>query len=93
VIDLLTISPMDYEIFTESVKKTGRTVVVHEAPRSFGVAAEIAARLMEKSFLYLEAPVKRVTGFDVHIPLFQKEKEYLPGVERILKAARQTLDF
>ena len=93
VIDLLTISPMDHEVFTESVKKTGRAVVVHEAPRSFGAAAEIAARLVEKSFLYLEAPIKRVTGFDVHIPLFQKEKVYLPGVARILQAARQTLDF
>jgi len=93
VIDLLTLSPMDHEVFTESVKKTGRAVVVHEAPRSFGAAAEIAARLVEKSFLYLEAPIKRVTGFDVHIPLFQKEKFYLPGVARILQAARQTLKF
>jgi pyruvate dehydrogenase E1 component beta subunit len=93
VIDLLTISPLDHEIFTESAKKTGRVVVIHEAPRSFGAAAEITARLVEKSFLYLEAPIKRVTGFDVHIPLFQKEKAYLPGVARILKAARQTLDF
>jgi pyruvate dehydrogenase E1 component beta subunit len=93
IIDLQTISPMDHSAFSESVKKTGRAVVVHEAPRSFGVAAEIAARLVEKSLLYLEAPVKRVTGFDVPIPLFQKEKVYLPGVARIIKAARQTLDF
>jgi pyruvate dehydrogenase E1 component beta subunit len=93
VIDLLTISPMDHAAFAESAKKTGRVVVVHEAPRSFGTAAEITARLIEKSFLYLEAPVKRVTGFDVHIPLFQKEKVYLPGVGRILKAARQTMEF
>ena len=93
VIDLLTISPMDHEVFTESAKKTGRVVVVHEAPRSFGAAAEITARLVEKAFLYLEAPVKRVTGFDVHIPLFQKEKDYLPNAGRILRAARQTLEF
>jgi pyruvate dehydrogenase E1 component beta subunit len=93
VIDLLTVSPMDHEVFTESVKKTGRAVVVHEAPRSFGAAAEIVTRLVEKSFLYLEAPIKRVTGFDVHIPLFQKENDYLPGAARILKAARQTLNF
>jgi pyruvate dehydrogenase E1 component beta subunit len=93
VIDLLTISPMDHEVFTKSAKKTGRVVVVHEAPRSFGAAAEIASRLVEKAFLYLEAPVKRVTGFDVHMPLFQKEKDYLPNVGRILRAARQTLDF
>jgi pyruvate dehydrogenase E1 component beta subunit len=84
---------MDHSAFSESVKKTGRAVVVHEAPRSFGAAAEVTARLVEKSFLYLEAPIKRVTGFDVHIPLFQKEKIYLPGVARIVKAARQTLNF
>lgn len=93
VIDLLTISPMDHAVFVESVKKTGRAVVVHEAPRSFGAAAEITARLVEKSFLYLEAPVKRVTGFDVHIPLFQREKQFLPDAVRIVTAARQTLDF
>ena len=93
VIDLLTISPLDHEVFTESVKKTGRVVIIHEAPRSFGPAAEITARLVEKSFLYLEAPVKRVTGFDLHIPLFQREKEYLPDTARIVKAARETLEF
>jgi len=93
VIDLLTISPLKHETFTESVKKTGRAVVIHEAPRSFGPGAEITARLVEKSFLYLEAPIRRVTGFDIHMPLFQKELDYLPGVARILKAARETLDY
>jgi pyruvate dehydrogenase E1 component beta subunit len=91
VIDLLTISPLDDELFTQSVRKTGRALVVHEAPRSFGPGAEIIARLMEKSFYYLEAPVARVTGFDVVIPLFGHEKAYLPSVQRIVRAARNTL--
>lgn len=93
VIDLLTISPLDDELFTQSVRKTGRAVVIHEAPRSFGPGAEVAARLMEKSFLYLEAPIRRVTGFDLVIPLYQREKAYLPGVKRIVRAVRETLEF
>ncbi len=91
VIDLLTISPLDDELFSRSVRKTGRALVVHEAPRSFGPGAEVATRLMEKSFFHLEAPVKRVTGFDVIIPLFARENAYLPNVQRILNAARETL--
>ena len=91
VIDLLTISPLDEEILIQSVKKTGRAVVVHEAPRSFGAGAEIVARLMEKAFYYLEAPIERVTGFDVVIPMFNREKAYLPSTERILRAARNVL--
>ena len=93
VVDLLTIAPLDDGPLTQSVRKTGRAVVVHEAPRSYGPGAEIAARLMEKSFLYLEAPVRRVTGFDVVIPLFQREKDYIPSVERIVQGARETLAF
>jgi pyruvate dehydrogenase E1 component beta subunit len=93
VIDLLTIAPLDDGPFTQSVRKTGRAVVVHEAPRSYGPGAEIAARLMEKSFLYLEAPIGRVTGFDVVMPLFQREKDYIPSVDRIVQGARETLAF
>ena len=93
VVDLLTIAPLDDGPLTQSVRKTGRAVVVHEAPRSYGPGAEIAARLMEKSFLYLEAPVRRVTGFDVVIPLFQRENDYIPSVERIVQGARATLAF
>lgn len=93
VIDLLTISPLDDELFSGSVRKTGRAVVVHEAPRSFGPGAEVVSRLVEKAFLYLEAPVKRVTGFDIVIPLYQREQEYLPHADRIMKAVRETLDF
>jgi pyruvate dehydrogenase E1 component beta subunit len=92
VIDLLTLSPLDDALLTASVKKTGRAVVVHEAPRSFGPGAEIVARLMENAFFYLEAPIERVAGFDIIIPLFSREKSYLPSVSRIVSAARRTMD-
>ena len=92
VIDLLTISPLDDETFVRSVKKTGRAMVVHEAPRSFGPGAEIAARLVEKAFFYLEAPISRVTGFDIIIPLFSREKSYIPNAQRILREAKKILD-
>ena len=92
VIDLLTLSPLDDEKFTESVRRTGRAVLVHEAPGSYGPGAEFIARVMEKSFFYLEAPIARVAGFDVTIPLFAREKVYLPGPDRIFRAARATLD-
>ena len=91
VIDLLTLSPLDHEALAQSVQKTGRAVVVHEAPRSFGPGAEIVSRLVEKSFWYLEAPIRRVTGFDTIMPLLAYEQTYLPGTERILRAARETL--
>ena len=93
VIDLLTISPLDDAMLVESVKKTGRALVVHEAPRSFGPGAEVVSRLMEKAFFYLEAPIARVTGFDVVIPLFSREKAYLPGPQRILRAAKKVLSI
>jgi len=93
VIDLLTISPLDEELFIASARKTGRVVVVHEAPRSYGPGAEMVARLVEKAFLHLEAPIRRVTGFDVVIPLFQREQEYLPGTRRIVNAVRETMNF
>ena len=66
-------------------------MVIHEAPRSFGPGAEVVSRLMEKAFYYLEAPIERVTGFDIIIPLFSREKAYLPGTERILRAGRKVL--
>jgi pyruvate dehydrogenase E1 component beta subunit len=91
VIDLLTISPLDDALFVESVKKTGRALVVHEAPRSLGPGAEVVSRLVEKAFFYLEAPISRVTGFDVVIPLFSREQAYLPNVHRILLAAKKIL--
>ena len=93
VIDLLTISPFDESVIADSVRTTGRVVLVHEAHRSFGPAAEIVARLVETAFLYLEAPVERVTGYDVHVPMFAREQAYLPDAGRIVAAARRALDF
>lgn len=93
VIDVLTISPLDGETIVESVKKTGRAVVVHEAPRTLGPGAEIVARINDSALLWLEAPVRRVTGFDIQVPLFAREQDYLPDTHRILKAARETLEF
>lgn len=92
VIDLLTLSPLDDELFTESVRKTGKAMIVHEAPMSYGPGAEILARLVEKSFYYLEVPVERVTGFDIIIPLFNRENHYLPGVKRIVSTARKMIE-
>ncbi len=92
VIDLLTISPLDDSLFVQSVLKTGRAVIVHEAPRSFGAGAEIVSRLMEKAFYYLEAPIERVTGFDTVIPLYSREKEYMPNAHRIMRAAEKVLE-
>jgi pyruvate dehydrogenase E1 component beta subunit len=92
VIDLLTISPLDSETFTASVQKTGRAVIVHEAPRSFGPGAEIVSRMVEKSFWYLEAPIQRVAGWDIIIPLFAYEQIYLPSVDRVVRAAREALN-
>lgn len=89
VIDLLTIYPLDDELFTGSVKKTGKAVVVHEAPMSFGAGAEIVSRIVEKSFYYLEAPVARVTGFDIIIPLFAREKDYIPDANRIVRSVQE----
>jgi pyruvate dehydrogenase E1 component beta subunit len=93
IIDLLSIAPLDTETIIASVKKTGRCVIIHEGPRTCGMAAEIIARINEKVLLYLEAPIKRVTGYDVPIPYFSKERLYLPDPERILSACRETLEF
>jgi pyruvate dehydrogenase E1 component beta subunit len=93
VIDLRTISPLDDETFLESVRKTGRAVIVHEAPPTCGVGAEIIARINEKALLSLQAPVVRVTGFDVVMPLFKLENHYLPSPERILRGIRKAMTF
>jgi pyruvate dehydrogenase E1 component beta subunit len=92
VIDLRSIAPLDHETLVESVRKTGRAVIVNEAPRSFGVPAEVVARLVEKSFWYLKAPIARVTGYDVIVPMFAYEQAYLPDQQRILAAARETME-
>ncbi len=93
LIDLLTISPLDGDAIADSVQKTGRCVIVQEAPRSFGVSSEIVARINDKALMYLEAPVARVTGFDVITPGFSREKAYLPTAGRIADALAATLDF
>ena len=89
IIDLLTLAPLNTDLIVESVKKTGRVVIIHEAPRSFGPGAEIITRIMEEAFYYLEMPPERVTGYDVIIPYFAREKEYIPGIERIVAATRR----
>jgi len=91
VIDVATLKPLDFDTIHESVKKTGRCVIVHEAPRTAGFGAEVSARLAEHAMYDLVAPVERVTGYDTHIPLFRLEMKYLPSVERIVAAARRTL--
>jgi pyruvate dehydrogenase E1 component beta subunit len=93
VIDLLSICPLDTDTVVESVAKTGRAVVVHEGPRTCGMAAEIIARINEKVLLNLEAPVIRVTGYDLPIPYFARERAYLPDADKVVRAARQTLNF
>lgn len=93
VIDLLTISPLDGQTIADSVAKTGRCVVVQEAPRSYGVSSEIVARINDKALLYLEAPVKRLTGFDVVTPYFGREKGYIPTAPRVVRGIEETLDF
>jgi len=93
VIDLVSISPIDTPTLTESVSKTGRAVVIHEAPRTCGVASEVIARINETAFAHLEAPIKRVTGYDIHFPYFQVERFYLPDADTILSAALETLRY
>lgn len=92
VIDLATLKPLDMETILESVGRTGRCVIVHEAPRTAGLGAEIAAGLAEHGLYSLLAPVQRVTGYDTVIPLARLEYEYLPSVDRIVAAARKTME-
>lgn len=93
LIDLQTISPMDTQTLADSVKKTGRCVIVNEGNRTCGVAAEIIARLNESVFEYLEAPVKRITGFDIPYPYFQVEEHFLPESDEIVAAIIETITW
>ena len=93
VLDLLTVSPLDRETIVGSVARTGRAVIVHEAPRSFGPGAEIAASIMDGAFLSLQAPIARVASWDVPFPGFAREKANVPDLARVLAAARETLAF
>jgi 2-oxoisovalerate dehydrogenase E1 component beta subunit len=91
VLDLATLSPIDHDTIIESVVKTGRLVIVHEAPRNCGVGAEIAATVAERALYDLHAPIKRVTGYDTIIPLSRLEHDYIPSTARITDAVRETL--
>jgi len=93
VIDVATISPLDMETILASVSRTGRCVIVHEAARSFGVGAEIAAQLAGEGLTSLLAPVKRVTGFDTVMPLYRYEEQYMPGVNRIIDAVKESMEY
>jgi len=93
VIDLATLSPIDSETILESVAKTGRLVIAHEAARNAGVGAEIAALVCEHALYDLEAPIQRVTGYDTVMPLFKLELDYMPSVRRIVDAALLTLEL
>ncbi|PSQ22871.1 alpha-ketoacid dehydrogenase subunit beta [Halobacteriales archaeon QS_9_67_17] len=93
VVDLRTLSPMDWDTITDSFRKTGRAVVVHEAPKTGGLGAEIAATIQEEALLYQEAPVQRVTGFDTPFPLYALEDYYMPEAARIEDGIRETVTF
>ena len=93
VIDLRTISPMDVETIVTSIRKTGRGVIVHEAPKTCGLGAEIIALINEKALLSLQAPIERVTGFDIPVPLMKSEHYYLPNPNRIVMAVKKVMSF
>jgi pyruvate/2-oxoglutarate/acetoin dehydrogenase E1 component len=93
VLDIRTLKPLDEEALLESAAKTGRVVIVQEAPRTAGYGAELAAILAEKAILDLHGPVLRVTGYDVPYPYWQIEDAYMPSVERVVDAARKLLEF
>jgi pyruvate dehydrogenase E1 component beta subunit len=92
VIDLRTLLPFDIETLIASVQKTGRAVVIHEAPRTCGYGAELVASICERAMEYLEAPIQRVTGFDTPFP-YTLEHEYMPNADRVLGAVRKTLEW
>jgi pyruvate dehydrogenase E1 component beta subunit len=92
VIDLATISPIDYETILESVEKTGRLVIAHEAARSCGVGAEIAAIVAEKGMYDLKGPIRRVAGYDVIMPLFRREMDYMPSVLKIADVIQESMN-
>src|ERR1700744_730243 len=91
VLDLATLSPIDHDTILESVTKTGRLVIVHEAPRNCGIGAEIAATVAEHGLFDLHAPIKRVAGYDTIMPLAKLEYDYIPNAARIMDTVRETL--
>ena len=93
IIDLRTLSPLDEETILESVKKTGRVLIVHEAPGMYGVGAEISALINQKALLGLEAPIERVTGFDIVVPLPKLEDYHIPNEKRIINGIKKVINF
>jgi pyruvate dehydrogenase E1 component beta subunit len=93
IVDVRTLSPCDYETIFASVQKTGRVVVVHEAPKTLGFGAEICARIQESLLLYLKAPVQRVAGYDTPFPYFKLEEAYLPNPDRICRAVERVMSY
>jgi len=93
VVDLRTVSPLDTDTIVESFKKTGRAAVVHEAPKTGGLAGEIAATIQEEALMYQEAPIERITGFDTPFPLYALEDYYLPEAARIADGIREAFEY
>ena len=93
IIDLLSIAPLDTDTIVNSVRKTGRAVVIHEGPRTCGIGSEVIARINEHAIEYLEAPIKRITGYDTPIPYFARERAYIPDADKIVAAVREVLSF
>jgi pyruvate/2-oxoglutarate/acetoin dehydrogenase E1 component len=93
VVDIRSLRPLDEATILASVEKTGRVAIVHEAPRTAGFGAELAALVAEKALLHLQAPVLRVTGYDVPYPYWQLEDLYVPSVERVSDALRKLVEF
>jgi len=91
VVDLRTLNPLDFDTVADSVRKTGRAVVMHEGPRTLGFGAELAARIQEELFYHLEAPVLRATGFDTPYPPARLEKLWLPGPDRLLDCVERAM--
>lgn len=93
VIDVATISPLDIETILQSIEKTGYGVIIHEAARSGGVGADIAAQIQEYAFEFLKAPIQRVTGYDTTMPYYQNEQRYMPTTQRILEAVDALMEL
>jgi pyruvate dehydrogenase E1 component beta subunit len=93
IVDLLSIAPLDTDTIVASVKKTGRCVIVHEAPRRCGPGAEVVARIVENALEYLEAPIQRVTEYDLVLPYFALERSYIPDPKKITMAVKKVVGY
>jgi len=93
VIDVASVSPLDMDTIIASVKKTGRIVIIHEAPKHAGIGGEIAANIAERALLDLQAPIARVTGYDTVMPYFRLENHYLPNTQDIINSVNETMEF